>query len=167
MRQAHTVEDTISDGDLAVNMESFARHLRADNLSPRTQKTYLEAVSLMAEFLAIRGCPKPWPISAPSTWRRSSPTSWNAGGQPPPPTATDPSSGGCSWRSRPGSGHLGRQEALAAVRGWRLCAWAGRLSTTRYPRRIFTTYSPPAPSPQRGRRDGHGSVTFGRRSSGV
>lgn len=58
MRQVHTVNDTIADGDLAVNVKSFARHLRAENLSPRTQKTYLEAVTLFGQFLADKGMPQ-------------------------------------------------------------------------------------------------------------
>ena len=58
MRQVHTVNDTISDGDLSVNVESFARHLRAENLSPRTLKTYIEAVGLFGRFLADQGMPQ-------------------------------------------------------------------------------------------------------------
>ena len=58
MRQVHTVQDTIPDADLAVNAESFARHLRAANLSPRTAKSYLEAVDLLGRFLAAQGMPQ-------------------------------------------------------------------------------------------------------------
>ena len=57
MRQVHTVNDTISDGDLSVNVESFARHLKAENLAPRTLKTYIEAVGLFGRFLADKGMP--------------------------------------------------------------------------------------------------------------
>jgi len=58
MRQVHTVQDTIADSDLAVNADSFARHLRAANLSPRTAKSYLEAVGMMGRFLAAQGMPQ-------------------------------------------------------------------------------------------------------------
>ena len=44
-------------GDLAVNLTSFRRHLRASNLSPRTEKTYIEAVTQLAGFLAEKGMP--------------------------------------------------------------------------------------------------------------
>ena len=47
----------ISDDDLAVNMASFGRHLRAENLSPRTQETYTEAVRQFARFVAAQGMP--------------------------------------------------------------------------------------------------------------
>ena len=57
MRQVNTVKDTIPNGDLAVNADSFARHLRAENLSPRTEKTYLEAVARFSQFLADQGMP--------------------------------------------------------------------------------------------------------------
>ncbi len=58
MRRVHTVNVTIPDDDVGVNAESFARHLRAENLSPRTQKTYLEAVALLGQFLAEQGMPQ-------------------------------------------------------------------------------------------------------------
>ena len=48
----------ISEGDLAVNMASFGRHLRAENLSPRTQETYTEAVRQFARFVAAQGMPQ-------------------------------------------------------------------------------------------------------------
>ena len=44
-------------GDLDVNINSFRRHLRAENLSARTQETYTEAVRQFAAFLAIQGMP--------------------------------------------------------------------------------------------------------------
>lgn len=43
--------------DLDVNISGFLRHLRSENLSERTQRTYLEAVTLFARFLADRGMP--------------------------------------------------------------------------------------------------------------
>jgi site-specific recombinase XerD len=55
MRQAaETIETT---GDIGVNLASFIRHLRAENLSPRTQQTYHESVKQLAGFLAERGMP--------------------------------------------------------------------------------------------------------------
>ncbi len=45
-------------GDIDVNIESFARHLRAENLSPRTQQTYTESARQLARFLAERGMPQ-------------------------------------------------------------------------------------------------------------
>ena len=47
----------VADGDLAANVTSFARHLRAANLSPKTQKTYLDGLTRLAVFLADRGMP--------------------------------------------------------------------------------------------------------------
>lgn len=44
-------------GDLAVNAASFARHLRAENLSPQTVTTYLQSVARLAEFLEAKGMP--------------------------------------------------------------------------------------------------------------
>ena len=45
-------------GDIDVNIVSFGRHLRAENLSPKTQETYIEAVRQFAKFLAARGMPQ-------------------------------------------------------------------------------------------------------------
>ena len=47
-----------STGDLAVNLASFALHLRAENLSPRTQETYTESVRQLARFLVDHGMPQ-------------------------------------------------------------------------------------------------------------
>lgn len=56
MRQATTpIKAT---GDMAVNARSFARSLRAENASVRTQETYLEAVTQFARFLAEHGIPE-------------------------------------------------------------------------------------------------------------
>jgi site-specific recombinase XerD len=44
-------------GDLGVNLTSYARHLRASNMSPKTVLTYSEAVRQLALFLAARGMP--------------------------------------------------------------------------------------------------------------
>lgn len=43
--------------DVAVNAKSFARSLRAENLSPRTQESYLESVNQFSRFLADAGMP--------------------------------------------------------------------------------------------------------------
>lgn len=47
----------VSDGDLGANVASYARHLRAANLSPKTQRTYLDALAQFARFLSDRGMP--------------------------------------------------------------------------------------------------------------
>ncbi len=45
-------------GDIGVNVESFGRHLRAENLSPKTQITYLESCNQFGRFLAEQGMPQ-------------------------------------------------------------------------------------------------------------
>ncbi len=45
----------IAGGDIGVNLTSFARHLRAENLSPRTQETYCESVRQFVRFLESQG----------------------------------------------------------------------------------------------------------------
>lgn len=57
MVQAIATPPIVTQGDLGVNAASFARHLRASNLAPRTIKTYLEGVARMAEFLERQGMP--------------------------------------------------------------------------------------------------------------
>jgi len=47
----------VAGGDIGVNISSFGRHLRAENLSPRTQETYLESVRQFSKFLADQGMP--------------------------------------------------------------------------------------------------------------
>lgn len=44
-------------GDIGVNLASFARHLRASNVSPRTVEAYSEAVRQLGAFLSDRGMP--------------------------------------------------------------------------------------------------------------
>jgi len=44
-------------GDIASNLASYLRHLRAANLSPRTVQSYGEAVGQLAGFLAEQGMP--------------------------------------------------------------------------------------------------------------
>ena len=55
MRQ--TSPSIIAGGDIGVNLTSFARHLRAENLSPRTQETYCESVRQFNRFLEAQGMP--------------------------------------------------------------------------------------------------------------
>jgi site-specific recombinase XerD len=44
-------------GDLDLNLASWTRHLRAENLSPATVVTYTQSVSRLAEFLEAQGMP--------------------------------------------------------------------------------------------------------------
>lgn len=48
---------SVPDGDLSVNLTSYARHLRAGNTSPRTIQTYTEAVRQLGRFLHESGMP--------------------------------------------------------------------------------------------------------------
>ena len=57
MVQATATRIIVTPGDLGVNAASFARHLRASNLAPRTIRTYLEGVDRAATFLVERGMP--------------------------------------------------------------------------------------------------------------
>lgn len=57
MGYAATTAAILPDGDLAANVASYGRHLRASNLSPKTVKAYLEALTLLAGFLTSRGMP--------------------------------------------------------------------------------------------------------------
>lgn len=45
-------------GDIGVNVQSFARHRRAEKLSPRTVQTYVESASQLAAFLGDKGMPQ-------------------------------------------------------------------------------------------------------------
>jgi hypothetical protein len=45
--------------NLGILAEDFARHLRAENTSPKTIKTYLEAVRGLDGFLAEAGISRP------------------------------------------------------------------------------------------------------------
>ncbi|MFQ6026628.1 MAG: tyrosine-type recombinase/integrase [Dehalococcoidia bacterium] len=49
---------TIPQSDLEVNLQSFGRHLRAENLSPRTSETYCESVIQLSRFLESQGMPQ-------------------------------------------------------------------------------------------------------------
>ena len=44
-------------GDIIPNLTSFNRHLRAENLSPKTQETYCESVNQLATYLEDQGMP--------------------------------------------------------------------------------------------------------------
>lgn len=44
-------------GDLAENLASFLRHMRAENVSPNTLTTYGTAVAQLADYLAMQGMP--------------------------------------------------------------------------------------------------------------
>ena len=55
MRQASP--SIMVDGDIGVNQTSFARHLKAENLSERTLDTYCESVRQLARFLKGQGMP--------------------------------------------------------------------------------------------------------------
>ena len=57
MQSAPSSPVMVTRGDLAANVASFARHLRAENLSPATQRTYLASLGRLAEFLEARGMP--------------------------------------------------------------------------------------------------------------
>ncbi len=56
MRTAPT--SSVGEGDLGVNLTSYARHLRASNISPRTVQTYTEAVRQLDSFLLEHGMPR-------------------------------------------------------------------------------------------------------------
>jgi site-specific recombinase XerD len=47
----------LTDGDLAANAASFARHPRAANLTPATQRAYLDGLTPLARFLTAAGMP--------------------------------------------------------------------------------------------------------------
>ncbi len=57
MRQANISIPNLTEGDIAVNLQSFSRHLRAANLSPKTIYAYSGAVEQLELFLKSRGMP--------------------------------------------------------------------------------------------------------------
>lgn len=57
MSRAEVVSTEAMIGDLEANLSSFARHLRASNLAPRTIETYLEGCQGFSRFLTSRGMP--------------------------------------------------------------------------------------------------------------
>jgi len=56
-RSVPIASPTVTEGDLAVNISSFRRHLGAENKSPSTVKCYIEAANLFSGFLAGKGMP--------------------------------------------------------------------------------------------------------------
>ncbi len=57
MQPATPTAPIVTRGDLPANVVSFARHMRAANLCPATQRTYLAALDRLAGFLESRGMP--------------------------------------------------------------------------------------------------------------
>jgi site-specific recombinase XerD len=57
MVQALATPRIVTAGDLGANAASFARHLRASNLAPRTIQTYLEGLERLAGYLTDQGMP--------------------------------------------------------------------------------------------------------------
>ena len=47
----------VSEGDIGVNIRSFARALRAESVSPKTIETYLELAGQLADILSAQGMP--------------------------------------------------------------------------------------------------------------
>jgi hypothetical protein len=56
--EGHVRRHHCSLGDVEVMAASFARHLRAANRSPKTIRTYAEAVDGLGRFLTERGMPR-------------------------------------------------------------------------------------------------------------
>ncbi|CAN5619544.1 site-specific tyrosine recombinase XerD [soil metagenome] len=57
MATAPPIAKIVTRGDLGSNVDSFARHLRAANLTPATQRTYLASLDRLARFLEASGMP--------------------------------------------------------------------------------------------------------------
>jgi site-specific recombinase XerD len=55
--QESVTGSSIAQGDILVNVDSFARHLRAENLSPKTIETYLDSARQLAGDLGEQGMP--------------------------------------------------------------------------------------------------------------
>ena len=55
MAATRTIETA---SDLAVNITSFERYLRAGNLAATTRKTYIEAARIFGVYLAANGMPQ-------------------------------------------------------------------------------------------------------------
>jgi Phage integrase, N-terminal SAM-like domain len=87
-------------GDLAILAEDFRRHLRSGHKSPKTIKTYLEAVEGFDRFLAGKGMPR-----SVAAIRREHVEAYivdllNASSRPPLTTATARCSSSSSGASR-------------------------------------------------------------------
>ena len=68
-----TPRPIVSEGDIGVNIRSFSRSLRAENVSRRTIETYLESVRHLAEFLStIRIVPRTLPAPPTFGWKQYS-----------------------------------------------------------------------------------------------
>jgi site-specific recombinase XerD len=52
------LRQALSHADIITNLASFIRHLRAENLSPRTQQTYSESLNQLAAYLKDQGMPQ-------------------------------------------------------------------------------------------------------------
>lgn len=52
------MRQVLSHTDIIPNLQSFCRHLAAENLSPKTQETYSESVNQLAAFLKDQGMPQ-------------------------------------------------------------------------------------------------------------
>ena len=57
MAKSASTTAIVAGGDIGINLESFGRHLAAENMSPRTQETYSESVRQFHTFLADQGMP--------------------------------------------------------------------------------------------------------------
>lgn len=57
LKSAAPTAPILAVGDLEANATSFRRHLRAANLSPATQRTYLASLDRLSDFLAAQGMP--------------------------------------------------------------------------------------------------------------
>ena len=55
MAKSASTKAIVAGGDIGVNLESFGRHLAAENMSPRTQETYSESVRQFHAFLSDLG----------------------------------------------------------------------------------------------------------------
>ena len=54
----------VTDGDLSANVACYARHLRAANLSPKTQRTYLDGFPAFSSSYPTAACRPTWRPSA-------------------------------------------------------------------------------------------------------
>ncbi len=57
MAQAPTSTNIIIGGDIPDNIDSFARHIRAENLSPATLDAYVGATQQFYRYLVAKGMP--------------------------------------------------------------------------------------------------------------
>ena len=57
MVKSASATDIVAGGDIGLNLDSFGRHLAAENMSPHTQETYSESVRQLHIFLTAQGMP--------------------------------------------------------------------------------------------------------------